>query len=120
MTQTPGPWYVTDFSDQFDKAYGISTKPGDLGTGDVCPAGDDNGVCAIQNLDDARLIAAAPDLLEALQAILDSHSEPIEGSDGYNVTCHGRECKIAREAIAKATGEEYPDTSANEDTRTER
>jgi hypothetical protein len=51
-------------------------------------AGDDAETQA-----NARLIAAAPDLLEALRAMLEDDD-------------HGEACSKARAAIAKATGED--------------
>ncbi|MDB5350989.1 MAG: hypothetical protein JWN86_2236 [Planctomycetota bacterium] len=48
-----------------------------------------------ENEANARLIAAAPELLEALEVIL--------GSDGYEVDCIGRD--MVRAAVAKARGE---------------
>jgi hypothetical protein len=50
--------------------------------------------CADIDHPDARLITAAPDLLEALQKIAERHSD--RSVDG----------QLAREAIAKATGSE--------------
>ena len=46
----------------------------------------------------ARLIAAAPELLEALQMFLDDY----ESSEGDAQSC----ARVARAAIAKATGEQ--------------
>ena len=48
--------------------------------------------------EDGRLIAAAPDLLEALKALLERYALAI-GNEGI-------ECYQARAAIAKATGEQ--------------
>jgi hypothetical protein len=47
-------------------------------------------------LEDARLMAAAPDLLEALKNLLESH---------YNGNVIKADCAEAEAAIAKATGE---------------
>ncbi len=56
--------------------------------------------CDFKNDNDAKLIAAAPELLQALEIILQTH----------DLTCKGEECGIggidlARFAIAKAKGE---------------
>jgi len=48
----------------------------------------------------ARLIAAAPELLEALQEILSTMRKPPSGSGGF----HEFDIKAAERAIAKATG----------------
>lgn len=48
-----------------------------------------------------RLIAAAPDLLEALQELLKSPAGDYDTTDGYE-----NACKKAEAAIAKATGEQ--------------
>lgn len=74
---TPGPWR--------DEGYRISAQRGETTVVDLrsCMGGDD-----VQA--DARLIAAAPELLAALQKIAASaECEVVE--------------RIAREAIAKAT-----------------
>lgn len=56
-----------------------------------------DGYFACQNLDDAKLIAAAPELLEALKGVL----KRCEGM-GY-VGVDGQYLKVVRAAIAKAT-----------------
>lgn len=57
----------------------------------------------IDNIDDARLMAAAPDLFAALEIILMTH----------DLSCKGEDCQIsgidlARIAIRKAKGEYDP------------
>jgi len=93
---TPGPWYWSrdTMEDRCDitlhsKATGYSIL--------YC--------CAKPREPNARLMAAAPDLLDALQEIADS--------DRYEITClkddkpkyaYGKFAEIALHAIAKATG----------------
>jgi len=57
---------------------------------------------AISNIEDARLIAAAPELLEALQAIVKS----LVDQDDEGMIEHAQQMIDARAAIAKATGEQ--------------
>ena len=87
---TPGPWVVFD-PGQHGAAYGIEGSDGTA----VCWYGitHDNG---IRRLEDARLIAAAPELLAVLQSLL-SYVE----CDGQ---VHGPIVTVARVVIAKATG----------------
>lgn len=54
-----------------------------------------------EDLPNARLIAAAPDLLEALQDIVKS----LVDQDDEGMIEHAQQMIIARAAIAKATGE---------------
>lgn len=71
-----------------------------------------DGVTSLSvKMDDMNLIAAAPDLLEALQGYMSAVSEMNEAmKDGYNV--HGAMSALigwedmARAAISKALGEE--------------
>lgn len=70
-----------------------------------------SAIALVGKPDDANLIAAAPELLLALQELLDAYSKPDE-----RLCCDGRDCgcmgstvhqqaeHYARAAIAKATG----------------
>lgn len=82
---TPGPWKT-------------------LGAQFVC---SESAVVAQQckSMEDARLIAAAPDLLEALEALL-SHTADLDPMQGYRPEEDFSAVKQARAAIAKATGEQ--------------
>lgn len=103
---TPGPW----LTEAFDTANGTAEQVFAMIEGtpveicDVSPDHEDGGVA------NARLIAAAPELLEALQSLLDLASDPA----GQTLTIrqvfgsfpHDKamiEGKQARAALAKAT-----------------
>lgn len=99
---TPGPWYV------FHSAHRGRVDddgPGAFSIGDAQTAYSANILCsryqwperAEEMKANARLIAAAPDLLEALQSILD---------DGLHCDVVPHLHAKARAAIAKATGEQ--------------
>ena len=80
---TPGPWtYVRDGD------YWQIPEP--------CLGGKDNYE---GNEDDYRLIAAAPELLEALIAVLNIDFGPFDAEEAWP-----KEMAQANEAIAKATG----------------
>jgi hypothetical protein len=86
---TPGPWHT------------VETEPGIDADTDVFVqtprwAGGKSLVARVTDADDAVLIAAAPDLLEALQAII--------GHDAHLL--NPWRVEAARAAIAKATGEQ--------------
>lgn len=111
MKHTPGPWIAsfTNRKDPFARAY--IKHP----SGFVCGiyGGRTEEVCGADEADaNARLIAAAPELLAALQAINAALTQPVQfsGSDATG-TCNilRGDCQvaasIARAAIAKATGE---------------
>lgn len=101
----PGPWTV-------DKAQVL------LGTQDGDEVSDSMGnrVCEVSHLStklaNARLIAAAPELLEALKGILDSYeaylalneSKPEDQWDEYDCAFLPK-WRAAQAAIKKATGE---------------
>lgn len=76
---TPGPW----------------SEPGTFGATRFEVQGSNRRVAVVDTIEDARLIAAAPELLEALQAILDTFIQH------HNHPAH----VAARMAIRKATGE---------------
>jgi hypothetical protein len=88
MTQhTPGPWtFHRESSCDRGDSYGVRAPAPHhwvIPTLNINPA-------------DARLIAAAPELLEALKNLLESH---------YNGNIINADCTEAEAAIAKATGE---------------
>ena len=108
-TPTPGPWVVRYDTDVFT-ALGGARADGDLAppTDGWQVADCSVGSCFIDGFEyelsytekraNARLIAAAPLMLEALLL----ENEGIESGD-YDTQCRAREARIA--AIAAATGE---------------
>jgi hypothetical protein len=92
---TPGPWYVGSGTYEGRNIYSVASVTDDDGftyQPIVASAEDDGIKCWDAN---ARLIAAAPDLLEALKRCK---------FDSLNMTLEDRE--FCRAAIAKATGEQ--------------
>lgn len=96
---TPGPWKATcrdmtykggDWSEDEFLQWEVEGPRAPFGRGDFFQA-------------DARLIAAAPDLLEALHAML-SHTAMLDPSQGFDGFDHSA-VNQARAAIAKAEGE---------------
>ena len=95
---TPGPWMLTE-GNRFDKEMVITTQYRlDASIGCICEMDVYfTGLIGIEQEANARLIAAAPELLEALQNMLGL----TEASDYMGA----REIEQqARAAIAKATG----------------
>lgn len=86
---TPGPWAAR--KDSSGKVTVYSTQVPGLGT--ICKLG-----CWPIDEEDARLIAAAPELLEALKSIVDTHFSLADLTPQH--------WKIAQAAIAKAQGRE--------------
>lgn len=101
MTQaqhTPGPWMLTE-GDRFDKEMVITTQHRlDESIGCICEMDVYfTGQIGIEQEANARLIAAAPELLEALQNMLGL----TEASDYMALSEIEQQ---ARAAIVKATG----------------
>lgn len=101
MSHTPGPWkWVRDQRKTDDVHYATLDGPNGLR---ICMTGfadfdsDDSDAICFNNPDDARLIAAAPDLLDACKALL--HGCP----DDPRAATYQAHRKIAAAAIAKAT-----------------
>lgn len=87
---TPGPWL----------------EPCTYGASRFEVQGDGRRVAVVDKIDDARLIAAAPDLLAALLVIAENGPLGPEGEPGCHYI-HGklrRAVLLARAAVAKATG----------------
>jgi hypothetical protein len=104
MTQhTPGPWTV-GHTRTFTHSGGIFGTETAVHYGDAVNRGNciahayGHGALS-HSEDDARLIAAAPDLLEALKEMLANPAGDYDTTDDYE-----KACKKAHAAIAKATG----------------
>ena len=94
---TPGKWAIANYDDEIDGRKCAVVQPiysqnnGGVVTA-ICPG--------IDRRANARLIAAAPDLLAALKWAVDQLAEPLHG-DGSS---YGRQYLWAKDAIAKARG----------------
>lgn len=92
---TPGPWSIGYYGDG-DGIFIAGTYGGPDPTY-ICSVRPD--LRSSQSESNANLIAAAPDLLEALQLIISYH-------DDGNCELHSEDVAMARAAISKALGEE--------------
>lgn len=92
-THTPGPWKITGHD-------GRNPMVQDANGGSICAVWDTG--CAATQEANARLIAAAPDLLNMLQRVMDEYlmRDPTAGHVALLTLEH------ARAAIAKAKGAE--------------
>lgn len=87
---TPGPWHVGDIHSD----------------GHTMVTSADGLVADFIHADDARLIAAAPELYDALAETLDEAIGWFDDATGKNADDDGLEwVKRARKALAKARGE---------------
>lgn len=100
---TPGPWIARrdEETKQFIRIRGTGFHNGNIAM--ICKNFKPDGILPGEGLANARLIAAAPDLLEALQALVEIHQErptypPLEE--------RAMSWEKARGAIAKAIGKE--------------
>lgn len=111
VKHTPGPWVLGEYSETL----GYDCMTGGIKAGPVYLDAAQYGQqrCSFtpapeRMLADARLIAAAPDLLAALTAIskLDPALDSEEGMNEWGeADCFGKALNIASAAISKATGE---------------
>jgi hypothetical protein len=95
---TPGPWGY--FCHHPEGSWHIGASPTTYAKGD--PTIANLGQIGDQGAN-ARLIAAAPELLEALEAML-SHTADLDPMQGYRPEEDFSAVKQARAAIAKAEG----------------
>ncbi len=109
VKHTPGPWHVDPKSPEESFFEGVNILRHDgLAVAVALHNGD---IFAPEHEANARLIAAAPELLLTLNELLEAYSKPDE-----RLCCDGRDCgcmgstvhqqaeHYARAAIAKATG----------------
>ena len=96
MKHTKGPWHITEPNAINGKRF-ICTEPADGVFYTVAITMGDAAWSHINDAANARLIAAAPDLLDALRWTLESLIDDYEGWNDMPVV------KAARDAIAKAT-----------------
>lgn len=91
---TPGPWKVGGQITPFDREI-IGPNGEDIGLVNLSNGADEPTIYPLEA--NARLIAAAPDLLLALQTVMGDavHGQGMKWSD---------RCKMAHDAIAKVTG----------------
>lgn len=109
MGHTPGPWRCRTFP-------GTMTRPYVLGPPHPVDGGDYAPICQPDSDANARLIAAAPKLLEACKAVLEIYSDPcFYDHHGLCQAHHLRsnqkgepECEVEllRKAINEAEGDE--------------
>jgi hypothetical protein len=106
MTHTFGPWFIQDQKRKDFIPIGPRIRSEDYIVAGVVCLEKDNQKLDI-NISDARLIAAAPELLEAVKNMLACFvitmnlDENDKDAEGYKY----RAVKNARDAIVKATGE---------------
>lgn len=98
---TPGPW----IADKTSRAVGPVSHDDDQSYGILIPVAwvefdQDVGIQASNQ----RLIAAAPELLEALQNLISGYEDMAEVGM-FDMLCHGDEIEAANAAINKALGE---------------
>lgn len=108
---TPGPWCISENAYGKVFIHGGKALTTSVGTEyrELIAGGNSHDTLTLPN---ARLIAAAPDLLEALQDLLEAYSKPDERlcCDGWccgcmGATIHQQAEHYAISAIAKALGE---------------
>ena len=100
IIHTPGPWSVWNFNDD-PRHVAVGPEAGGLAVADIvaCNAhGCYTAQTEAQGAANARLIAAAPDLLEALQWAIEQIEDDLDPD-------HQAAIVAARAAIAKAEGE---------------
>lgn len=96
---TPGPWSWSNAYETTDGRRTWSLVSEENGYGILSCDGEENSPQGINDEPNARLIAAAPELLEALQAAWNCICELPATQDRVEAA------ELVRNAIAKATGE---------------
>jgi hypothetical protein len=94
MSHTPGPWKCHDYETVDGMRYTI-----DAGDYQVCEGWLDMGPLQDQAVANARLIASAPEMYEALAGILAVAGFPVSGKENFWAAIDR-----AKQALAKAEG----------------
>lgn len=99
---TPGPWYVVDRNWELSTVF--SSSGDEIARCLIAPEADDDIGEKFERIKEAnaRLIAAAPELLEVLQGVL-----MIDRGTSGRIIIEGWQEEVIRAAIAKATGEHH-------------
>jgi hypothetical protein len=97
---TPGPWEVYTWADKTE----VGVSPCDMSRSDIADCNTDcTDISYEEKLANARLIAAAPELLEALRELVD-----VQGCDCSYLGNECENCKAARRkctaALSKVEG----------------
>lgn len=116
VTHTPGPWMVTPIAEEIsgrdytgcDAHFLVVNSEGEK----IVDADDSHGCCSFPGRTwpvigeaDAHLIAAAPDMLEAMEAIV-AEADQSNGGKGAKLPIVLYIKELAQKAIAKAKGAE--------------
>lgn len=100
MKHTPGPWFFSGKHEGCEVRY-VGTYPDDRFCGELATLFGKDGEEQEAN---ARLIAAAPELLDVLTRMVDQISDPLNAEHQLGAFVLGARIAEARAAIAKATG----------------
>lgn len=95
MSHSKGNWFVKNGMVLTDNREGFKEETGHV-SDDYYGKGNALIAESIMNADDAKLIAAAPDLLECLQMMYDEH-----GSDLWSDKRHKVEVALAKATIGE-------------------
>lgn len=101
MSHTPGPWQFTAnmYGISNKRVYGVEDKNGPF------PEGVANCGFGVWSEANAHLIAAAPEMLEALKLLAQEVDDlSANNLDSHNWTHHQQLLTLAHTAINKATG----------------
>lgn len=97
-THTPGPWVISNPNKIWNEAFRIIAQCGHVEVARVSTDGQRND--SLINLANARLIAAAPKLLTALEKLLEHYGETVV--DGIGIE---HDSQAAHAAIKEARGQ---------------
>jgi hypothetical protein len=100
---TPGPWIAVREAALDYRHHQIDTEDGQSCVAVVAGGGPVRAIDVAEEIANAHLIAAAPDLLAACEAVAKSLDHP-DGTGWYEATLSHADVAAIRGAIAKARG----------------